>query len=192
MLGVKTLIPVKQFVAARLHFPLLPIAANPFSLWAMYGGWVATGTLAGLIVTIKLVGLLLVQGAYVDPFTRYEAIMPGQPMSALTAYNCSIIQPRINEQLNTSKFSCSLFPQDGTFDLIHVEGTNQAITEVTFYAANLNLGQVMLHWNPNAHPKTNGSSIDWNAGYYSIAVLEAEFDYQAPFRIFSVKGLPKQ
>jgi hypothetical protein len=191
MFGVKTLIPAGQMILARFHFPVLPFTVNPFSLWAMYGGWVATGTIAGLIVTIKLVGLLVVQGEYVDPFTRYETILPGQPMSALTAYNCLITQPRINGRTDTTHFSCSLFPQDGSLDIVHVDGINDSITELTFYAANLNLGHVLLHWKPFARPTSNGTSIDWNSDTYSISVIESKFDYQVPFRMFSIKRQPR-
>src|SRR4051812_26657476 len=91
----------------------LPIGKliSPFSMWSIHAGWVATGALVGLIFTIKVVGALFVQGDYTDPFTRYDAIMPGNPITVLNSYHCSMSQSRINGQLNPSYFSCAIFPQ---------------------------------------------------------------------------------
>ena len=121
---------------------------------------------------------------------RYDAILPGHPISALSAYTCSISESRINGRLDPVYFSCALFPQDGFFDIIHAEGLNGEITELTFYATNVKLGQPALHWKPVVRPKITGKSIEWDYGYYSIAVIGFKLDYQAPIRIFSIKGMP--
>jgi len=162
-----------------------------FSLWAIHVGWIASGALVGVVVAIKVVSLILVHGDYIDPFSRYDAILPGNPINVLSSYDCSVTVTRINGRIDPVYFSCAILPQDGYFDIIHVEGRNKEITEVTFYATNVNLGQPLLHWRPLAHPKVTDKSTEWKAGFYSIAVLGTKLNYQVPIRIFTIKGMPK-
>jgi len=133
-------------------------------------GWIATGTLAGLIFTIHVVGLVLVHGEYTDPFTVYDAILPGNSISELTAYHCTKSDSRINGQLNSDQVSCAIFPQDGYFDIIHAEGHHNEITELTFYATNVSLGQILLHWKPIVRPNVNTATIGWSSPHYSVDV----------------------
>src|SRR6266496_2094702 len=115
MFVVRNLAPAKQFVLTHVRFRIPTVLVSPFSVWAVHGGWIATGTLVGMIITIKLVGLFLVHGEYVDPFARYDAILPGNPIGALSAYACSITESRQNGRLDRDHFICAIFPQDGFF-----------------------------------------------------------------------------
>ena len=160
-----------------------------FSFLAIHAGWTATGVLTSLALAIKLIGLILVQGQYIDPFSRYDALMPGHPTTAVEPYHCSVNETRINGRIYPVYFSCVILPQDGYFDIIHVEGLRNQITEVTFYATNVNLGQPLLHWQPLARPKVTGQSTEWNTNSYSIAVLQTKLNYQTPIRIFTIKGV---
>lgn len=191
MFGGKATALAKILPVIHARLLVWTFTISPFSLWSIHAGWIASGTLAGLIVTIKLVGLFLVQGEYTDPFTRYDAILPGEPISALTSYHCSEQRSRINGQIIPSDFSCAIFPQDGFFDIIHVEGRNSEITELTFYATHVSLGDLALHWKPTVRPQSIENSLGWNYGYYSIAVVSPKLDYKIPIRMVSVKGLPK-
>jgi len=182
---------VRSLRLTHFQLPVLKVTISPFAVWSIHAGWIATSTLVGLIFTIQLMGLLIVHGDYTDPITRYDAILPGNPIRALTSYHCSVSEKRMNGQLILSDFSCSIFPQDGFFDIIHVEGRNREITELTFYATHVSLGDLALHMKPAIRPQSIENSIGWNYGYYSIAVVSSKLDYKIPIRMVSIKGLPK-
>ena len=199
MFGGKATASIKILSSARFRLPIWTLTVSPFSLWSINTGWIATGALAALIVTIKVVGLMLVQGEYTDPFTRYDAILPGQSVEALASYPCLITQPRVNGRLDADHFSCAIFPRDGFFDIIHVEGNNSIITEAIFYATNLKLGQLLLHWKPVVRPQvkttvvgwiTHNYSVDvygWNVDGYSSEVYGKDLQYQKQVRIITVR-----
>jgi hypothetical protein len=199
MFGGKAIALAKIRPLIHFRFPIWTLTISPFSVWSIHTGWIATSTLAGLIVTIKVVGLFLVQGDYTDPFARYDAIMPGNPISVLSAYHCSVSQSRINGRLNLDHFSCAIFPQDGFFDIIHVEGRNGKITELTFYATHVSLGELALHWKPVVRPKANITFIGWsthnylvevykgNVGGYPSEVYGKDLQYVRQVHIFTVR-----
>ncbi len=164
----------KTLSLANFHFEKWKPGISRFSVWAIHIGWVATGTLVGLIFTIKFVGLLLTGGKYTDPFKRYTAILPGNPINVLSSYNCSITQQRVNEQIDSSRFMCVIFPQDDFFDIIHIEAQNNKITGITFYATNVSVGQLLLHWKPRIRPQIEGITIGWNTADYSIEVIKMD------------------
>jgi hypothetical protein len=191
MFGGKSLALVRNIRLTPFQLPVWKVTISPFAVGSIHAGWIATSTLVGLIFTIQLMGSLIVHGDYPDPFARYDSILPGHPIQALSEYPCSISQSRINGQLIPGYFSCSIFPQDGFFDIIHIEGRNDEITELTFYATHVSLGELALHWKPAIRPQSTGKTIEWGYGHYSLDVVGSKVDYQVPIRMFSIKGSTK-
>ncbi len=186
MFGGKSLALVRSF---QIQFPLWKVTVSPFAVWSAHAGWIVTSALVGLIVTIQVMGSLVVQGEYPDPFAHYDAISPGNSTQALSEYPCAISQSRSNGQLVPSHFSCAIFPQDGYFDIIHVEGRDNEITELTFYATKVTLGQLALHWKPAFRPQSTEETMVWNNRFYRLEVVGSKLDYQISIRMFTVKIL---
>ncbi len=183
--------PVRLFRTSHYRFPTWSHTISPLSLWALHGSWMITGALLGLTLAIKLAGFIFSNGTYPDPFVLYDTILPGQPMSALDAYPCNLSENRMNGQVVTGHFTCIIFPNDNIFDTIHVDIWNNRITEVVFYATNLPLGQVALHWRAPSSLHSSRGALAWDADNYSIEVLGKHLEYQKQIRIITV-GLKRQ
>lgn len=147
--------------------------------------------LVGGVVMLRLAPLLTDATIYADPFITYAAILPGQWAAALDVFACQSIETRMNGRLLAGRSSCAIFPEDGFFDLVHVESRDSRITEVTFYATQMQVGDMILHRGrysikqiPNAIKQ-----FSWEADTYTIEIVATPSHYQDRVRlvIFTVK-----
>jgi hypothetical protein len=156
-----------------------------FSLWTIRAGWIVTSMLVGLVVVFKAANFFFASGDYNDPFGFYDTILPGNAISELSRYDYLVTEARVNGRINPVYFSCAILSPDRYFDIIHVEGRNEVISEVTFYAKDVRFGQPLLHWKPPAYRKVKDNSMESNTGLCAI------LNYQIPIRIFTIKGVPE-
>ena|SRR5258708_2634381 len=97
--------------------------------------------LMGLLSGTEIVMLAGTRQPYRDPFTPYEAIMPGQPAEALQQYPCNLYRDE------TSTAHCTFALQEGPFDFVQVV-YDHTITWIGFtvHPGNLYLGDLIQCW----------------------------------------------
>ncbi len=157
-------------------------------LWGkqmLHISWITSATIAGFVVIIKLASVLQFGGDYPDPFTRYDAIMPGQPASALNPYHCQMIRNRLNGEIIPEHLTCMLLPKDGVFDIIAVDILNSQIKAIAFYVSNVELGDILLHWRPSDNIQVTRSNVRWR-NKYDIEVTGRDLKYHSQVQIIWV------
>lgn len=181
----------KRFSRFNIRFSTRKFLISPFSILALHSSWMITVAIFGFIATFKLAGVISTNGSYPAPFARYEAILPGMPMAALASYPCTYNENRLNGRLIPEHLTCVIFPQGETFDIIHIEIWNRMITEVLFYATNLQIGHIALYWQPMQPIRFNNGDLKWASDNYSIAVLGKNLRYQNYARIIQITANPQ-
>lgn len=166
------------FLLKTIQFPNRFLAVSPLFGWVLRGSLAATCICTGLIVTFKGVGSLLSSNVAVDTLTAYDSILPGMPMSALAQFPCHYQTNGVNQQLVPARLSCTIFLQDALFDSIHVELDSGYITAVNFYASELQVGQIALHWQPTQPMQFTKHVTKWASGAYTIIVSEASSEHK--------------
>jgi hypothetical protein len=112
----------------------------------------------------------------VSPFDVYTAIMPGQPITALEAFDCGSPYSGTTEQ---SAFYCMIRPDDGPIRSISVSGSKGKIESLTMRASDVRVGDLIAHWgHPNLTRVYKRSfSMAWDGGIYVIGSLRGRFSY---------------
>jgi hypothetical protein len=119
---------------------------------------------------------LIAPQSYPNPFASYEAIMPGQPVSALRDFQC--VPQYVPEYLKMSV--CVIFPQDNHFQVITVTSRNQVITKIDFNVRRLRVADLISRWgNPDNIVKTRRDYVlRWNSGASASVQLGQRFTYR--------------
>lgn len=139
--------------------------------------WLILLTHHGLLITmVFVVSVMAIQlsmemaypEGYVDPFTPYEAIMPGKPTEMLVDYPCAVPDLPLNF---SPRPVCVLSPDEGLITHITVIAADETITQLIIAADGLQLLDVVQRWGqPDAQQETKrGIAVRWLAGVYAIA-----------------------
>jgi hypothetical protein len=183
-LGAQTVSKTLEIVRDRISLRTQLI--SPFSLWAMQAGWIVTGTLAGLILTIKVFSVIAGHADYIDPFIPYDAIMPGHSVEALASYPCYFSQNRVNGEVMLDEQTCVMFPQNEPFDMVFVEIRDKQIESVTFYSNYVQLGQAALHWQGTVKLKVGRDKFDWTTPNYRVEAVGQDLCYKCAARVITI------
>jgi hypothetical protein len=122
------------------------------------------------------------------PLDVYAAIMPGQPLSVLEAFDCGTTYPN-----NTSlaAFYCTIRPEYGPIRSISVSGANGKIESLTMRMSDVRVGDLIEHW---GHPDLTrvfkrSFTLAWDEGIYVIGSLRGRFNYWSPATYVLVMSL---
>lgn len=182
--GSQTISRTLEFV--RIRFLIRSHLTNPFLSWGMQAGWIVTGTLAGLILTIKVFSIIVGHADYIDPFVHYEAIMPGHSVAALASYPCHESESRVNGEVVFDKLTCVLYPQNEPFDMVSVHIRDERIESIAFYSSHIQLAQAALHWQGTIKLQVGRSKLDWNASNYKVEAVGQTLCYKCAARVITV------
>jgi hypothetical protein len=151
-------------------------------------------TLSTLEVVARVVGRL----TYQDPFAPYQAIMPGEPSSALERYSC---KPWADETTSTRPVFCQIIPNAGPFDVVFIDYEyNGVIRQIGFSVQRnrLNLGDLLACWGKPTSFEPEDSdfemgNIDMHWGKRVYAVFDgirygARLNYFVPIEYVSIEG----
>ena len=113
--------------------------------------------LLGVELALLAAAHLLSTGQPLDPFAPYEAIMPGQPSAELSRFRCVI------EKDSQGTNICRIHFDGGIFsDVILFSSTEDRITEVTFMANGLRIGDLVDYWGyPEINHYKNFYILSW-------------------------------
>jgi hypothetical protein len=107
----------------------------------------AIGLLTPALFVVELTvfaGTRLVHtGGDSDPFAPYEAIMPGQPTTALEQYPCQFERA---SELDTDATVCRIRPGEGIFSQVIVLFHGDRIWQVVFKMEGLRVGDLVQRW----------------------------------------------
>src|SRR5262245_61417808 len=107
--------------------------------------WTLIGASLSLFTLVALAGVLgLRPTEYVDPFTPFDNIAPGQPTTAL-AWGVCDAKFYFGDFAN-SGFLCSIEPDAGAFSAISVTAQEEEIFAVSFYPIHLEVGDLVYRW----------------------------------------------
>ncbi len=112
----------------------------------------------------------------VSPFDIYTAIMPGQPLNVLEAFDCGAAYPNNS---GVAAFFCMIRPKDGPIRSISVSGANGEIQSLTMRTSDVRVGDLIAHW---GHPDLTrvfqrSFTLAWDEGVYVIGTLRGRFNY---------------
>jgi hypothetical protein len=182
--GSQTISRTLEFV--RIRFLIGSHSINPFLSWGMQAGWIVTGTLAGLILTIKVFSIIVGHADYIDPFLPYDAIMPGHSVEALASYPCHHSESRVNGEVVFDGSTCVFYPQNEPFDMVFVEIRDKQIESVSFYSSHVQLGQAALHWQGTIKLKVGRDKFDWTTPNYLVEAVGQDLCYKCAARVITV------
>jgi len=86
---------------------------------------------------------LLSTGRDSDPFVSYDALMPGQPLSAMEHFSCLFQQ--VGSIVGDVTF-CQMRPPDGSFRSVIATLQSGSVQELTFQVQGLAIGDIIRHW----------------------------------------------
>jgi hypothetical protein len=151
-------------------------------------------TLSTLEIVARAVGRLI----YQDPFAPYQAIMPGEPSSALEHYPC---QRREGGMTGTQTTFCTFIPGEGPFDFVTIEYEyNGVIKQIGFSVQRnrLYLGDLLPCWGKPISLEPEGSDfekgyIDMHWGKHVYAGFDtlhygSRLSYRLPIEYVSIEG----
>jgi hypothetical protein len=154
----------------------------------------------GLIVTISFVVVLIVVGGvdvlhaddYVDPFAEYNALMPGQPATAIAGFACSKLYHHAYEYDPITY--CQIRPKDGPIVLISVSSREDKIQRISFSMNGMEFGDLVMRWGrPNDIKLSKRYYFGiWKDGIYATAGKNGWFTYRSSVTTLSMAvSLPK-
>jgi hypothetical protein len=111
-----------------------------------------------------------------SPFAAYATIMPGQPLSALEAFNCGAA---FANNTAMSVFYCMIRPKDGPISSISVNGEKGKIESLTIRTSDVRVGDLIEYW---GHPDLTrvfqrSFTLAWDEGIYVIGSVQGRFNY---------------
>jgi hypothetical protein len=156
--------------------------------------YVVVAVLVLMALALTSVGIaLLVSKAFsapeaIDPFASYDAIMPGQPMTAAALYSCSVSY--LPSEIAYRVFYCQIHPRNGLFLSVSIIGQDDTIRALSFGVQGLRVGDLVQRWGrPDVVQKRRRYYlIRWGEDIYATAHAVGWFTYQAEVRFVSLRA----
>jgi hypothetical protein len=149
------------------------------------------GLILSILMVVELTSLsaehLLYPGGHSDQFATYDAIMPGQPITALNWYPC-YYEKGLERDLEPTL--CHIRPGKGIFSEVIVLFHSDSIWQVTFKTEALTVGDLVQRWGfPDVHHDNQGVLfLQWRGGsVYAVVSPDTHkrrFSYLMP--VYSV------
>lgn len=156
--------------------------------------YVVVAVLALIALAVTSVGVaMLVSIAFfstedIDPFAPYDAIMPGQPMTAVARHSCSVsfLPPEIAYRV----FYCHIHPRNGPFLAVSVVGQDDTIRALSFRVQGLRVGDLVQRWGrPNVVQKRKRYYLmRWGEDIYATVHTVGWFTYQSEVQFVSLRA----
>jgi hypothetical protein len=153
--------------------------------------WTLVGASFVVVTLIALAGVLGTRPSeYVDPFTPFDNIAPGQPTSTLAWGICNA-KYYFGDVANGG-FLCAIEPKQGPFSAINVTAQDEEIFVVSFYPNDLQVGDLVYRWGrpDSVRHARRGYTLTWNAGVYATVRTRSWYTLASPVDYVSVRKLP--
>jgi hypothetical protein len=110
---------------------------------------------------------LLHPGGSADPFTAYEAYMPGQPFPSSIEQGCRL-QESSEDQSDPTY--CQMWVEEGPFRQVTVGVRDGIVHSIWFRAQGLAMADIVYHWGFPERIAHNGRFfyLSWEQGLYAI------------------------
>jgi hypothetical protein len=147
--------------------------------------------LGTLMLVVLIVQTALFPAGYPDPFTSFEAIMPGRSFTGIPEfYSCErqLLAPVFDQEpmfdSSLGQSTCVITPVSETFDRVIVIGQESRIQQVQFLPTNLQAIELLRRWGrPDLiQPSWDGYSLIWNVGVVARVPAGRQFSYLLPVR----------
>lgn len=161
------------------------------------------GMMVAVVAVVSLASALtVVVGADVanpDPYRTllddYQAIMPGQPASALDAYECAYLN--ISSYFPESASYCQIEPASGDVTQIDVLMLAGGINRISFKVEHFAVADLIHHFGRPNVIKARGSSylLCWSSGIIATARAQSPFTLRASVEfitVFRIESLSDQ
>jgi hypothetical protein len=149
-------------------------------------------TLIALAVTsvgaVMLVSTAFSSAEDIDPFASYDAIMPGQPMTAVAHYSCT--GSYLPLETAYREFYCQIRPSNGPFLSVSIVGQDDMIQALSFTVKGLRVGDLIQRWGrPSVVQKRKRYYlIRWGEAIYATVHTVGLFTYQSEVQFVSLRA----
>jgi hypothetical protein len=148
-------------------------------------------SLGAFMLVVLIVQTALFPAGYPDPFTSFEAIMPGRSFTGIREfYSCErqLLAPVFDQEpmfdSSPGQSTCVITPVSENFDRVIVISQDDGIQQVQFLIAELQAINLLRRWGrPDLiQPSWDGYSLIWNVGVIARVPAGRQFSYLLPVR----------